>query len=79
MLRFCFVILISLPFILFYLGKAGYIERHDEKYTEEERNEVARRAVSIMQRNGLIHTDVYGTENLPKDGGYAPLSQNRRR
>lgn len=70
MLRFCFVILISLPFVLFYLGKATYIEKHDERYTEEERYAVARRAVSILQRNGRIRTDVYGTENLPDDGGY---------
>lgn len=70
MLRFCFVILISLPFVLFYLGKAAYIEKHDERYTEEERYAVARRAVSILQRNGRIRTDVYGTENLPDEGGY---------
>lgn len=70
MLRFCFVILISLPFVLFYLGKATYIEKHDERYTEEERYAVARRAVSILQRNGRIRTDVYGTENLPDEGGY---------
>ena len=70
MLRFCFVILISVPFVLFYLGKAAYIEKHDERYTEEERYAVARRAVSILQRNGRIRTDVYGTENLPDDGGY---------
>ena len=70
MLRFCFVILISLPFVIFYLGKATYIERHDEHYSEEERYKVARRAVSILQRNGRIHTDVYGTENLPAEGGY---------
>lgn len=70
MLRFCFVILISLPFVLFYLGKATYIEKHDERYTEEERYAVARRAVSILQRNGRIRTDVYGTENLPDKGGY---------
>lgn len=70
MLRLFFVILISLPFVIFYLGKAAYIEKHDERYTEEERYVVARRAVSILQRNGRIRTDVYGTENLPDEGGY---------
>lgn len=70
MLRFCFVILISLPFVVFYLGKATYIEKHDEDYTEEDRYAVARRAVFILQRNGRIRTEVYGTENLPETGGY---------
>ncbi len=70
MLRFCFVILISLPIALFYLGRAAYIERHDALYTEAQRYELARRAVSILQRNGRIRTDIYGAENLPEEGGY---------
>lgn len=70
MLRFYYVIIISLPFILFYLGKAAYIKKHDDKYTEADRYVVARRAVSILQRNGFIRTDAYGRENLPEEGGY---------
>ena len=58
-IRICFVILISLPIVIFYLCKVTYIEKHDKRYTEEERYAVARRAVSILQRNGRIHTDVY--------------------
>ncbi|MDE5908195.1 MAG: 1-acyl-sn-glycerol-3-phosphate acyltransferase [Lachnospiraceae bacterium] len=77
MLRFCYVILISLPFILFYLGKAFYIERHDDKYTEADRYIIARRAIAILQRNGLIHTDVFGTENLPSEGGYVMYANHQ--
>lgn len=77
MLRFVYVIIVSLPFILFYLGKAGYIERHDDKYTEADRYKVAKRAVSIMQRNGFIRTDVYGAENLPAEGGYVMYANHQ--
>lgn len=77
MLRFCFVILISLPFVIFYLGKATYIEKHEERYTEDDRYAVAQRAVSILQRNGRIHTEVYGTENLPQEGGYVMYSNHQ--
>ena len=70
MLRLVFIILISFPIILYYLWKAGYIERHTENYTEEDRYHVARGAVSVMKRNGFIRTNVFGTENLPQDGGY---------
>ena len=70
MLRLSFIILVSLPFILYYLWKAGYIEKHTENYTEKDRYHIARRAVSIMQHNGFIRTNVFGTENLPEDGGY---------
>ena len=58
-----YVIIVSLPFILYYLCKVLYILGHDERYTEEERYGVARKVVSILQRNGFIHTDAYGTEN----------------
>lgn len=68
--RFCFVIIVSLPIIIFYMLKVGYIERHAQDYTEADRYQVAQRAISVMKRNGFIHTDVYGTENLPESGGY---------
>lgn len=77
MLRLFYVIIISLPFILFYLGKAAYVERHDDRYTEKDRYEIARRAVSIMQHNGFIHTDIYGKENLPEDGGYVMYANHQ--
>ena len=68
--RFCFVIIVSLPVILFYIWKVAYIERHAENYTEADRYHMARHAISVMQHNGFIHTDVYGIENLPENGGY---------
>lgn len=77
MLRFCFVILVSLPFILGYLIKAAYIERHDDRYTEADRYRVARKAISIMQHNGFIHTDIYGKEHLPKSGGYVMYANHQ--
>lgn len=77
MLRIVFVIIISLPFVLFYLGKVIYIENHDNQYTEEERYEVAKHAVAIMQHNGFIHTDVYGAENLPCEGGYVMYANHQ--
>lgn len=77
MLRMYYVIIVSLPFILYYLLKVLYILRHDEQYTEEERYGVARRAVSILQRNGLIHTDAYGMENLPESGGYVMYANHQ--
>jgi len=77
MLRIIFVCTVSLPFILYYLWKAGYIERHDDKYTESDRYKIARRMVGIMKRNGLIKTNVYGTDNLPNDGGYVMYANHQ--
>ncbi len=39
-------------------------------YNEETCYEYARYIVDLMHRTGHIRTDVFGTENLPKEGGY---------
>lgn len=77
MLRIVFVCLVSLPFLIYYLWKAGYIEHHDEKYSEVERYTIARRMVALMKRNGFIKTKVYGAENLPPDGGYVMYANHQ--
>lgn len=70
MLRFVYVIGISLPFIIYYLIKVLYYIRHEEKYTEEERYRLAVRLVGRLKKNGRIHTVSYGQERLPAKNGY---------
>ncbi len=70
MSRLVYVCILSLPFILYYLWKVWYVERHSWKYSEKDRYKFARRMICIMKRNGRIKTRAYGTENLPQDGGY---------
>ena len=70
MIRICYVVGISLPFVIYYLIRISYVEQHGDKYTETVRYQIARNAISILKFNGMIRTDVYGLENLPKDGGY---------
>jgi 1-acyl-sn-glycerol-3-phosphate acyltransferase len=77
MLRLVFVCTVSLPIIAYYLWRAAYIERHDEKYSEDDRYKIARKMVRIMKRIGFIHTDVYGIENLPDDGGYVMYANHQ--
>ena len=77
MLRFCFVILVSIPYIIHYIRKGAYIEKHSEQYTEEDRYTLARKVVAVLQRNGRIQTQAFGTENLPKDGGYVMYANHQ--
>lgn len=70
MLRLGYVILVSLPFVIYYICKTHYILGHEEKYTEESRYKMARHCISIMMRNGRIETECSGQENLPNEGGY---------
>lgn len=70
MSRLVYVCILSLPFILYYLWKVWYVERHSWRYSEGDRYKFARRMIRIMKRNGRIKTRAYGAENLPQDGGY---------
>ncbi len=70
MLRLCYVIVVSLPFVVYYICKAHYIERHGDNFSEERRYKIARRCISIMMYNGRIETESTGQELLPKEGGY---------
>lgn len=77
MLRLFFVCLVSLPFIIYYMWLVGYIEKHENNYTEAQRYKIAQKMVAIMKRNGFIHTKVFGQENLPKDGGYVMYANHQ--
>lgn len=77
MLRMCYVIMVSLPFVVYYLCKVHYIERHGEKFSEEKRYRMARRCISIMMHNGRIRTESFGQEHLPQEGGYVMYSNHQ--
>lgn len=70
MLRFWFVIIVSIPYIIFFLIHCYHVEKHSNHYSEEDRYAIARRVIRMVKRRGGIVTKYYGTENLPVDGGY---------
>ncbi len=70
MLRLCYVIVVSMPFIVYYVCKAHFIEKHEGSFSEERRYRMAQRCIRIMMRNGRISTESTGQENLPREGGY---------
>lgn len=77
MLRLVYVVLVSLPLVIYYIFRSRYVANHAERYTELERYTIAQRIIRIMKRNGRITTDVYGTENLPETGGYVMYSNHQ--
>ena len=74
MLRYYFVIIISLPQIIYYIVKARYLFRHPDRYDELYCYKVARNMVRTVMRNGRIRTGYKGIENLPSEGGYITIS-----
>lgn len=77
MLRLCYVVAVSLPFVVYYICKVHYIGRHDGRFSEERRYKMARRCISIMMHNGRIETESTGQELLPKTGGYVMYSNHQ--
>lgn len=77
MIRIVYVVAVSFPFVVYYICKAHYIERNGEKFSEEERYQMARRCISIMMRNGRIKTESRGQELLPAEGGYVMYSNHQ--
>lgn len=77
MLRLFYVVVVSFPFVIYYVCKAHYIEHHGEKFSEEKRYRMARRCISIMMHNGRIKTESRGQELLPEEGGYVMYSNHQ--
>lgn len=77
MLRLCYVVLVSLPFIIYYVGKAHFIEKHEGYFPEERRYKMVRRCIRIAMRHGRIETVSSGQEYLPEEGGYVMYSNHQ--
>ena len=70
MLRFFYVIFMNLFRAPLMITRMRYQAEHTDKYSEEKRYQLARYVVYLMKKSGKISTECYGTENLPKEGGY---------
>ena len=58
---------------LFWFAKVIWKMRRmavDEKETEESTYEYLKKVVSVMKKVSHVRTEVFGLENLPKEGGY---------
>lgn len=69
MLRFYYVIvrnIYRLPAIIGQMRRMAY----SDEYSEQERYKYLQHIVHLMKKTSHICTEVYGAENLPKEGGY---------
>lgn len=77
MLRFYYVIIISIPFIIFYLIMAEYYMKHRNKYDEKKCYHLVQKVVKRFKKNARIRTIGYGEERLPQEGGYVMYSNHQ--
>lgn len=79
MLRFYYVIFISLPLIIYYILMSIHYYRHEERYNEYQCYRLAQSLVKKLKRRARIKTIAYGTQHLPEDGGYIMYSNHQGR
>ena len=70
MIKFIYVIIMNLFRAPYLIPKMRREAEHPEKYSEEERYDLARHVIRLLKVSGGIRTKAYGTEYLPEEGGY---------
>lgn len=70
MFKLIYVIFMNLHRAPYMISKMRTYADHPEKYPEERRYSLVQHAIYLMNKTGKITTVAYGTENLPKEGGY---------
>lgn len=70
MFKLLYVIFMNLHRAPYMIPKMRNRADHPEKYSEEQRYALVHHVIHLMNKAGKIHTIAYGTENLPKEGGY---------
>lgn len=70
MLRFILVVLANVKRGPYLIPKMRKMFKHPERYSEQVRYAFAQKLIDYMKSSGKIKTEVYGTENLPLEGGY---------
>lgn len=70
MLRFLIAIIANLKNGPAFIRTMRRMTKHPEKYSERDKYVYALKICRSLMKSARIHTKVYGTENLPKEGGY---------
>lgn len=79
MLRFYYIIIISIPLILYYTFAAKHYCKHIDKYNELQRYHLAQRIIKDIKKRARINTVSLGAENLPQEGGYIMYANHQGR
>lgn len=77
MIRYIFVIVINLFLAVCFIGRADFIIKHKDRYTEEKKYALDMAVIRVVKFTGGIRTKVFGTENLPDEGGYVMFSNHQ--
>ena len=79
MLRFYYVLLVSLCSIAYFVPKMAYYAKHRERYSEEACYDLAQNIIHRIQKAARIHTEYEGQDNLPEQSGYMMFANHQGR
>ena len=79
MLRFYYVIIITIPLIIYYILRCRYMIRHADRYSEEDCYLVLKHIIRDLMFFGRIRTKAFGLENLPQEGSYVMYPNHQGR
>ena len=65
------------PMVLYHVPKANIMIHFPKRFTEKQRYKAALGIVNLERRMAITKTDVFGKENLPKEGGYIMYSNHQ--
>ena len=77
MIRFYYLIITQFLLIVYYIIKMSHFAKHPEKYSEQRRFHLAMQLIEKIKKKGKITTEVFGTEDLPAEGGYIMYSNHQ--
>lgn len=78
MVRFYFVIILSIGAIIYFVPKMAHYAKHPEKYDEEECYSLAQEVIRRVKKTAKVTTEYYGLENLPADeDGYIMFANHQ--
>lgn len=79
MLRFYYVIILSVFSIAYFVPKMAYYAKHTEQYSENECYALAQTVINRVRKTARITTEYEGKENLPDQSGYMMFANHQGR
>ena len=76
-IRFYYVIVMRIFSIMHFVPKMAYYAKHPEKYSEQDRYELALTVINKVRKTARVTTEYYGQENIPDESGYIMFSNHQ--
>ncbi|MBE6596327.1 MAG: 1-acyl-sn-glycerol-3-phosphate acyltransferase [Ruminococcaceae bacterium] len=77
MIRFFYVIIMRIFSIMYFVPKMSYYAKHPEKYSEQDRYDLALGVIDRVRRTARVTTTYYGQENIPEKSGYIMFANHQ--